>query len=222
MRVLGLFLTLSGVAVLFPFGYGAAQESIPLPPSRSAGPVSVEEAIHRRRSIRQFTDAGLDLKEVGQLLWAAQGITSPATGFRAAPSAGATYPLEVYLIAGKVKDLDPGVYRYLSAEHRLVRVREGDLRRPLSEAALGQSPIREAPTTFLIVAVYQRTVRRYGGRAERYVHMEAGHAAQNVALQAVALGLGSVVIGAFQDNEVKRAVGLGREEEPLYLIPVGR
>jgi len=203
-------------------------EYLNLPLPRLQGNISIEEALSRRRSVRTYQDSPLGLSEVAQLLWAAQGITAPVSGFRTAPSAGATYPLEMYLIAGRIQGTTsgqnflPGIYRYLPESHRLVRTLEGDFRLELSDGALGQSAIRQAPATFLIAAVYGRTAARYGSRAERYVLMEAGHAAQNMALQAVALGLGSVMIGAFHDREVKRICRLSAEEEPLYLIPVGR
>ncbi len=209
-------------ATIFAFSQIDSMEAIDLPAPRFRGNTSIEQALHSRRSIRSYQDIPLELEEVAQLLWAAQGITEPVSGFRTAPSAGATYPLEVYAVVGKAKGLSPGVYRYLPEKHRLVRILEGDIRPRLALAALGQSPVKEAPVVFLISAIYRRTATRYGNRAERYVLLEAGHAAQNIALQAVGLGLGSVMIGAFQDAAVKNACQLPREEEPLYLIPVGR
>ncbi|MCX7786273.1 MAG: SagB/ThcOx family dehydrogenase [Spirochaetes bacterium] len=207
---------------------GRYMEVLNLPLPRLQGNISIEEALSRRRSIRTYQDTPLELAEVAQLLWAAQGVTAPVSGFRTAPSAGATYPLEVYLVAGRIQStisgqsVLPGIYRYFPESHRLGRTLEGDFRSALSEGALGQSAIRQAPVTFIIAAVYARTAQRYGSRAERYVQMEAGHAAQNIALQAVALGLGSVMIGAFHDGEIKRICRLSAEEDPLYLIPVGR
>jgi SagB-type dehydrogenase family enzyme len=182
--------------------------------------MSVEEALRRRRSLREFRPAPLALTEAAQLLWAAQGRTAE-DGRRSAPSAGALYPLEVFLVAGRVEGLAPGVYRYRPDGHVLERVTEGDRRRALSEAALGQAWVRSAPAALVLAAVHERTARKYGRRAERYVHIEVGTAAQNVALQAVALGLGTVLVGAFDDAELARASGLAPEERPLAILPVG-
>lgn len=193
-----------------------------LPGPRYDSDTSVEEALLRRRSIRSYRDTPLTLAEVSQLLWAAQGVTEPNRGFRTAPSAGALYPLEVYLVAGDVEELPSGVYKYLPREHRLVRVISGDLRGELSKAALGQPWVKEGAIVIVFSAVYERTTRKYGERGVRYVHMEVGHAAQNVYLQAVSLGLGTVVVGAFEDGEVKRILGMLGEEQPLYIMPVGK
>ena len=165
------------------------------------------------------TDAGATLEEVAQLLWAAQGITSEWGG-RTAPSAGATYPLEIYVVAGEVEGLQPGIYRYLPDNHSATLVKEGDLRAALSSAALGQEWVRTAPACLVIAAVYGRTTRRYGERGRRYVHMEVGHVGQNVYLQAKGLGLGTVMVGAFDDEEVRELLGI--EENPLAIMPVGR
>jgi SagB-type dehydrogenase family enzyme len=159
------------------------------------------------------------LAEVSQLLWAAQGTTDPE-GRRTAPSAGALYPLEVFLVSGKQGGLAAGVYRYRPREHDLVCVAEGDWRAKLATAALEQDRLANAPVTIVITAVYERTARKYKQRAERYVHMEVGHAVENVHLQAVALDLGTVVVGAFDDAEVKRVLSLPANEQPLCLMPV--
>ena len=190
---------------------------VKLPEPRKDSNFSLEMAINERRSIRTYKDAPLTLKEVSQLLWAAQG--KVASGKRAAPSAGATYPMEIYLIAGNVEDLSPGLYKYILDDHSLFLVKEGDLRKAISERALRQDMILKAPITIVISAVFERTRARYGARAERYVYMEAGHIGQNIYLQATALGLGTVAVGAFIDDEVKRVLGI--KEEPLYLFPVG-
>jgi SagB-type dehydrogenase family enzyme len=195
--------------------------AIELPQPAHEGKLSVETALLARRSIRDYRDAPLELNEAGQLLWAAQGQTRPG-GYRTCPSAGALYPLELYLVAGKVNGLGAGNYRYDPGKHLLVQSSAGDLRRHLAEAALGQSMIGRAPATLAICAVFERTTGKYGQRGVRYVFMEAGHAAQNVSLQAVSLNLGTVVIGAFRDEKVKEILGLKPEEEPLYLMPVGR
>jgi len=197
------------------------EKIINLPEPRHQSEISVEETLLKRRSIRSYKDQPLELAEVSQLLWSAQGITDPY-GFRTAPSAGALYPLEVYLVAGKVKDLDSGIYKYIPERHKLRQTGKGDKRAELCRAALGQSCVRTAPVSIVFAAVYERTTSKYGERGIRYVHMEAGHAAENVYLQAVSLKLGTVVIGAFYDSKVKQVVGLENAEEPLYIMPVGR
>ncbi len=196
-------------------------KSIPLPEPRQAGDVSVEKALRQRRSVRSYADAPLEVAEISQILWSAQGITSKR-GFRTAPSAGALYPLELYVIAGNVKDLPAGIYKYRPHDHALLEIVSGDRRSLLSRAALRQRSIRKAPAVILFCAVYERTTGKYGQRGIRYVHMEVGHAAQNVCLQAIALGLQTAVIGAFRDTEVKAIAELPAEEQPLYLVPIGR
>ena len=200
----------------------AAVVPLPDPVYESKLGISLERAILERRSVREYSSDPLTLEEMGQLLWAAQGITEPERGFRAAPSAGATYPLEIYLIAGQVEGLSPGVYSYRPHTHDLELITEGDRRQELFNAALQQTPVREAAINLVFSAVYQRTTQRYGERGIKYVHMEVGHAAQNVYLQVVSLGLGTVVIGAFDDQTVRRALNLPLEEVPLYIMPVGR
>ncbi len=193
-----------------------------LPPPSKKGKVSVEEAIARRRSRRSYYDEPLPLEALSQILWAAQGITEPRMGFRAAPSAGATYPLELYAVVGKVEGLEPGVYHFLPAEHALEKTIAGDLREALARACLHQMWAAEAPFLVVISAVYERTTSRYGERGYRYVHIEVGHVGENIYLQAEAMGLGTCAIGAFIDSEVKRLLRLPRNEAPLYVMPVGR
>jgi SagB-type dehydrogenase family enzyme len=195
--------------------------TIQLPAPALDGKVSVEKAIQQRRSVRSFVDTPLTFAQVSQLLWAAQGITDKATGFRAAPSAGALFPMEVYLVAGRVTGLEPGVYHYRPRGHALERLVKGDFRAALCGGALDQSAIREAAVSIVVTGIYERTAGKYGGRAQRYVHMEAGHVGQNVCLQAVALGLGAVGIGGYEDASVRKAILLPDEEVPLYIIPVG-
>ena len=204
-------------------GHGgmAAEEPIALPEPRIQGEVSLEAVLAARRSVRRFSASPVTLAEVGQLLWAAQGITSP-NGFRTAPSAGALYPLEVHVIAGDVEGLPSGIYRYQPVGHDLMRRIEGDHRRALEDAALSQAAIGEAPVVLAIAAVESRTRGKYGRRASRYVRFEVGHAAQNVLLQAEALNLDAVVVGAFRDAAVDRVLRLSHGEVPLYLIAVGR
>jgi len=191
---------------------------IALPSPKLKGAVSVEEALASRRSHRVFADAALSIGEVSQLLWAAQGVTAEGE-LRTAPSAGALYPLEVYVAAGRVRDLAAGVYRYLPRSHSIEMVKEGDVRYDLALASLGQKCVADAPAVIAIAAVYRRTEPRYKERAERYVHIEAGHAAQNVYLQCESLNLGTVAVGAFSDSEVGRVLSLQAGEEALYLFP---
>jgi len=186
-----------------------------LPAPVCKGGMTLEEVLAARRSVREFRREPLTDRELSQLLWAAQGITSSG-GLRAAPSAGALYPLEVWLATAS------GLYHYEPRDHRLTRHREGDLRPDLCRAALVQEAILQAPVVFVIGAVYERMAHKYGDqRTPRYIHMEAGHAAQNLLLEAVALGLGGVLIGAFNDKEVERVLSLSPAQKPLYLIPVG-
>ncbi len=195
---------------------------IDLPEPSVRGQYSLEESIAQRRSIRDFDPSrSLSLAEISQLLWAAQG-TTDNRGFRTAPSAGALYPLEVHLVAGAVKGLLPGIYRYLPHEHRLIRVDEGDKRTALAQAALGQSWVETGAAVIVFSAIYERTTRKYGDRGIRYVHMEVGHAAQNVFLQSVSLRLGTVVVGAFYDHSVKSLLKMRHEEQPLCIMPIGR
>jgi SagB-type dehydrogenase family enzyme len=182
--------------------------------------MSVEEAMLQRRSMRDFAPASIGLADVSQLLWSAQGITSP-DGFRTAPSAGALYPIEIFLVAGDVQGLKAGVYRYRPGEHELIPSGEGDRRRPLSQAALRQTWMAGAPAILVITGVLERTARKYGGRALRYVQIEAGHVAQNVYLQATARGLATVLVGAFNDEQVKDTLGLPEDHTPFCLMPVG-
>jgi len=196
-------------------------EKIKLPEPKYDSNTSVEKALRERRSIRVYKDEALALAEVSQILWAAQGITNPG-GLRTAPSAGALYPLEVYVVIGNVEGVTKGVYKYKPHEHELVKVRNGDVRDELSVAALGQPWVREGSIVIVFSAVYERTTQKYGDRGIRYVHMEVGHAAQNVYLQAVSLNLGTVVVGAFRDDKVRKILNMPDEEHPLYIMPIGK
>ena len=186
-----------------------------LPKPKTNGDVSVEEAIARRRSVRAFSAKKLDAAQLSQLAWAAQGITDQQSGHRAAPSAGALYPLEIYFLT------PDGTFRYVPDGHALEPVNSRDLRESLSKAALHQEFVKTAPLDIVIAAIYGRVTGKYGRRGLRYVEIEAGHAAENVMLQAVAMGLDTVAVGAFDDGAVKSALGLPHDEEPLYIIPVG-
>ncbi len=213
---IGVFLIIS--AAVIPNVASGEEEMkaklINLPKPVLNGSVSIEETIERRRSVRSYSDKDLTLEQVSQLLWAAQGITS-ARGFRAAPSAGALYPLEVYAVR---KD---GLFRYKPQGHRLELISSDDLRQELARAAWGQGFVAQAPLDIVICAVYERVTSKYGKRGIRYTDIEVGHAAENVHLQAIALGLYSVPVGAFNDNSVSSILGLSKEEDPIYIIPVG-
>ena len=187
----------------------------PLPEPQFEGPLSLEQALLARRSTRAFSDREVDLEAIAQLLWAAQGVTDPR-GFRTAPSAGALYPLELYVVT------QAGVFRYLPEDHALEVIKTGDFRTDLYNVALRQDAVLDAPLVIVVTAVYARTAAKYGTeRSPRYVHLEAGHAAQNVLLQAAALGLGAVPIGAFEDSGVQDVLSLPEDHQPLYLVPVG-
>ena len=198
---------------------------LPLP--RKVTTMTVEEAILLRRSLREYKDEPLTIEQLSMILWVAQGITETRWRFRAAPSAGATYPLEVYVVIGERgvrvngEFLKAGVYKYNVLRHSLILVKEGDVRSELYRASLEQEWVREAPIDLVICAVYERTTRVYGERGYRYVYMEVGHVGQNVYLMATALGLGTVVIGAFHDDWVAKIINAESNEHPLYIIPVG-
>ena len=200
-----------------------AQTLIKLPPPSLKGKTSLEEAILRRRSIRKFATQPLSLSQLSQILWSAQGITGIG-GYRAIPSAGATYPLEVFTVIGEqtIENLKAGIYHYEVDNHSLSLHLEGDLRQRLAEAALGQGFIASAPANIIVCALFSRTAYRYGKRGEKYICMEVGHVGQNVSLQAIALGLASVMVGAFDDEEVRRILKVDEEIKPLYIIPVGK
>jgi len=204
---------------------------IKLPPPRLKSKVSLEETIAKRRSIRRYRAGPLTLLQLSQILWSAQGITG-AGKLRAAPSAGATYPLEVFAFVGKEgviaseakqakAKLQPGIYHYDVDSHSLLLHQPGDLREKLAEAALDQGLIANAPVDIVICALYTRTSYRYGRRGERYVHMEVGHVGENIHLQAVALGLATVEVGAFNDEMVRKVLGLEDQIKPLYIMPIG-
>lgn len=200
-----------------------SESLIKLPPPELKGRKSVEEAIVARRSVRRYKADPLSLSQLSQLLWSAQGITA-AGRFRAIPSAGATFPIEVYALIGAktVENLSAGIYHYEVNSHALSRHLAGDFRPDLAEAALGQSFLAICPVDLVICALFPRTTHRYGERGEMYVHMEAGHLGQNVALQAMALGLATVMVGAFDDDEVSKVLALKEQSKPIYIIPVGK
>jgi SagB-type dehydrogenase family enzyme len=201
--------------MLFLIAEGGAftMKDIKLPEPGLKGKISLESAIYKRRSVRSYANKDLTLNQISQLLWAAQGITDKQNGFRSAPSAGALYPITIYVVK---KD---GLFEYIPQTHSVRMIVSNDLRNNLFSAALGQGTISEAPIDIVITADYRITESKYGSRADRYVALEAGHIAQNVLLQATALGLAGVPIGAFYDNQVKGALYL--EKDPIYIIPIG-
>lgn len=199
------------------------QERIRLPAPDLAGAMTVEKAIDRRRSRRSFRPEALGLAALGQLLWSMQGRTGGGA-LRAAPSAGATYPLEIFFAAGRdgVEGLESGVYRYMSEDHEIVMHRPGDVREALTRAALNQLWVLQAPVSLVVTADFRRTTNRYGQRGMRYVFMEVGHAAENLALQAECLGLAGVAIGAYRDDEAAAILDIRPPLEILYIISVGK
>jgi len=203
-------------------------ERILLQLPRKVSELTVEEAILLRRSIREYTAEPVNLSDLAMILWAAYGITDPEHGFRAVPSAGATYPPEIYVVVGRngVKSAEDfigeGVYKYEPHSHALLLVKRGEYREELMYAALGQKWVSEAPLSIVICAVFERTTSVYGERGKvRYVPMEVGHAGQNIYLMATALRYSSVVIGAFSGDLVSRTISAELEEKPLYIIPIG-
>ena len=192
---------------------------VTLPSPKTKGGIPVELALQNRRSVRKYSKKPLTPVEVSQLLWAASGITS-SRDFRTAPSAGATYPIEIYILILNVKDIETGLYQYNYHNHTLIFYKNIQSPKPFVAAGLGQDFISEAAINIILTAEYSRTTMTYGERGLRYVWMEAGHIAENIHLQAESLGLGTVVIGAFYDEEVRKLLDI--REEPLCIMPVGK
>ena len=213
VAVAGAVVLLTATLHLGAAGLTGKPSGLPAPPKE--GKMSLEETLSKRRSIRRFKPAPLTREQIAQLCWSAQGVSDTPSGHRTAPSAGALYPLELYVVTAA------GVEHYAPSRHALEKRLQGDLRSKLQAAALGQDSVGEAPATFAITGVVSRTRVKYGPRAERYVMIEVGHAAQNLLLQAVAMDLGAVPIGAFHDQQVSEILSLPAGEIPLYLIPVG-
>jgi len=217
----GLILSLFLLTVLLEVKMGHASISLPKP--SFDGKVSVEKAIKERRTIRDFKERTLSLAYLSQLLWAAQGITDPTIGRRAAPSGGALYPLDIYVLIGEngVEKMEAGIYHYLPKEHSVLLISKGDRRKEMASASLGQMWMATAPVIFIITAEYKRTTWKYGERGIRYALIEVGHVGQNLFLQAEAMGLGAGIVGAFNDLEVSKVAGLPPKHEPLLIMPVG-
>jgi SagB-type dehydrogenase family enzyme len=201
---------------------GPAADIVKLPPPAFQGKMSVAEALKKRRTVRQFAHRELDLAQVSQILWGTDGV-SDSRGLRTAPSAGATHPLEFYLVVGEggVSGLAPGLYHYRPDSHSLELTQKGDLRAPVARASLNQTWMTEAPVMVVFAADYRRCTARYGDRGIRYTQIETGHAGQNLFLQAEALGLACGIVGAFQDRTLQETLHLPQQHEPLLIMPVG-
>ena len=196
---------------------GEVMKEMTLPSAKTTGQMSLEEAIQKRKSVRKYSPKELTVEQVAQILWAANGANPRTKNFiaRNVPSAGGVFPMTVYLLDKN------GVYRYQPLNHSLALVKEGDKRKELTEAAFGQGFIKQVPVNLVITADVAKCAQRYGERAQRYTDIEAGHIGQNVSLQAVSLGLGTVMVGAFNDEAVKDVLAIPANESPLYIIPVG-
>jgi SagB-type dehydrogenase family enzyme len=221
MHILGSLIMVMGIMLFYPSG-GQGAEAIKLPPPAKQGGMALTMALEARRTVRGFASRPLDLAQISQLLWSADGLSDPR-GHRTSPSAGATYPLDLYLVVGErgVQDLPAGVYRYLVAEHGLRLLAPGDSQAAVVRACLHQTWMAEAPVMMVIAGEYRRCTNRYGERGLRYTHMESGNVSQNLFLAAAALGLGAGIVGAFEDKALARVLNLPPGQEPLLVMPVG-
>jgi len=210
-----------GIVMAVPSGDSAA-EAVKLPPPATKGGMPLAEALMARRTVRHFASRPLDLAQLSQLLWEADGISDPR-GLRTSPSAGATYPLDLYVVVGErgVTTLPAGLYHYEVAPHALTPLSRGDFRAAAARASLHQAWMAEAPVMVIITGEYRRCTNRYGQRGIRYTHMEAGNVSQNLSLAAEALGLGTGIVGAFEDQALAQALKLPPSHEPLLVMPVG-
>lgn len=194
---------------------------ISLPQPITDGHVSLEKSMSLRRSVRTYKNQPLSIQELSQLLWAGQGVTNER-GFRTAPSAGATFPIELFVVVNNVQGLKKGIYHYIIGEHKLKLVDVRQVEKELARAALSQSMISDGGVVIILTAIFERTTQRYGERGIRYIHNEIGHVSQNIHLQVAALNLGTVVIGAYRDEEVEAILNLGNEIRVLYMMPIGK
>lgn len=208
-----------GFLLLFVSSLFAEQNMIKLPAPKLESDVSLESAINQRRSVRDFTRDAISLEHFSQLLWVGQGITDKAEELRAAPSAGALYPMELRILVQRVEGLDSGLYVYKHQAHALEAQRVPDVGYSLGDAAYEQDWMEEAPIVIFITATPSRTSRKYGDRTTRYLFLEAGHIGQNILLQATALGLGGTPVGAYDDDLLAKF--LGTKQKPLYILPIG-
>ncbi len=229
--VLCILVLLAGVGLFYHFSDKNRQKNdnhvqvslreIKLSDPVTSGGMPLNDALYNRRSVREYADSPIKESALSNLLWSAAGISDPDSGLRTVPSAGALYPLEIYVAVGFVENFEPGLYKYSSDDHVLHLIRPGDFRNELYEAAIRQVWIREAAAVILISAVFERTSKVYGDRSERYVYIEAGHCAQNIYLQAEALSIGTTAVGAFNDTSVSDIFYLPSDESPIYLLPLG-
>lgn len=219
LAVIGAIAT---IVIVMKFMRAGGGQTIRLPEIRTHSSTSVEEAIGQRRSVRLYKNEPLVVTDVAQLLWACQGVTDKQRLLRATPSAGAIYPLEIYLVVGDVKGLSSGIFKYNPPKHELSKILDGDQRIALSEAAFSQQWVHQAAAAIVICANYKNTEKKYNERAHQYVHMEVGAAAENVYLQATALGIGTVFVGAFDDDVVQKIIGAEKDEIPLCILPIGK
>ena len=196
--------------------------AIKLPAPCYDSKVSLEKALYKRRSIRNYSDEPLSTSDISQILWSAQGITKKAGGLRTAPSAGALYPIEIYIAVCNVKGLTQGVYKYNPQQHTIIKILEGDKRVELSNAALKQNCIRRGAVNIIIVGIFKRTAAKYGKRSGKYLLMECGAVSQNIYLQSYALNLGTVFVGAFNDESLRSILKMPEDEYPLGIMPIGR
>lgn len=225
------FVTLPLAAFLFIARPGTAkadrsirkENPMKLPQPKFEGEVSLEKTVKQRRTIRSFRSQPLTLAQYSQLLWAAQGVTDDRGWKRAAPSAGALYPMDIYAVVGQngVESLREGIYHYAPSDHAVSLVSDGDFRNKLAAASLSQMWMAAAPLNIVITAEYERIAVKYGRRGERYAMMESGHIAQNIFLQSEALGLGAGIVGAFDDEAVNRLMKIPQSHQPLLILPVG-
>ncbi len=221
MHILGSLIMVMGIMLFYPSG-GQGAEVVKLPPPAKQGGMALATALEARRTVRHFASRPLDLAQISQLLWSADGLSDPR-GHRTSPSAGATYPLDLYLVVRErgVTALPAGVYHYLVAEHALKLLAPGDSRTAVARACLHQTWMAEAPVTVVIAGEYRRCTNRYGERGLRYTYMESGNVSQNLFLAAEALGLGAGIVGAFEDKALARVLNLPPAHEPLLVMPVG-
>ncbi|MDD5450498.1 MAG: SagB/ThcOx family dehydrogenase [Desulfovibrionales bacterium] len=221
MNTLGI-LFMASLIFLPIFALAQTHTDVPLPKPSFTGRRSVEEAIKARRTIRHFKAKALNLEQLSQILWAAYGITANGL-YKSVPSAGALYPLDIWVAAGKngVEGLEAGVYHYIPKAHRLTQVKAGEVRDDIAKASLYQNWMAEAPVIFIITGEYERCTRKYGEKGISYTYIEAGHAGQNIFLQAGVLGLGAGIVGAFNNDVIRQALGISRNYDPILIMPVG-
>lgn len=232
-NILWIFLS---IFIIFFLGYTFTSKSfnkkssgggkMKLPQPETKGKISVEKAISERKSIRNFKNSPISLTQLSQIAWVAAGkkVDAVTTATRTYPSAGGIYPINLYIVVSRVKDLEKGIYKYFPEAHEVKLIKKGSFNNLLSQAALGQYSVKSASVNLVFTANYSKTARRYGKRGEvRYVHMDLGHAAENVYLQVEALGLGTVSVGAFNDEKVEEVMGLkDSAQSPIYIMPVGK